>query len=349
MEQVDLTQFSADLKFGYGTHEGMVGKNNEDSHHVSVWKAGADKLFLGVVADGVGGQTAGELASRLTVETIENYFASLSAVTHQNILEHLYQAILAANSAVYERAQTDFEVHGMATTIVVVAILNGRLYTSHVGDSRIYLLRQGVLSQITQDHSWVQEAVQAGLITPEQAKTHPNKHVIRRSLGTMPDTDIDQEPVSAGEMGVQQGMAVQVGDLFLLCSDGLTDMVDDEDILSTLTKHGANLEGAVGELIDQANAAGGKDNITVVLMAIPEGATVPAAGEPVPVIPAGVPKRDVVETALEERSGPRIAAVDPAEVWQKEQASKMRLMALGGGVLILVILLVLAYFMGYLG
>lgn len=267
----------------------MTGKNNEDSHGVLAWKVGSGTLHMAVVTDGVGGQMAGEIASQLAVETIKQYFDALPQVDEHNLLLHLKQAVNGANTAVFNRAQADSEAQGMATTIVVGAVLNGRLYTSHVGDSRIYLLRHGRFAQITQDHSWVQEAVSAGLLTPEQAKSHPNRHVIRRSLGSLPETEVDQIPVSTGDQALKQGMPLVAGDVVLLCSDGLTDMVPDGEILASLQTHEGDWDAAVAELIEKANAAGGRDNITLILLAkAGETAEAEPVLEPVPELEAAV-------------------------------------------------------------
>ena len=273
MNKLDTTQPLTDIQVASGTHEGMTGKNNEDAYQFTAWRAGDRRFYLGLVADGVGGQTAGELASRMVVESIVAYFDKLPemGLAGRNILKHLLTAINESNTAVYSRSQEDKNVQGMAATVVVAAIFNGRLYTSHVGDSRIYFWRDEQLHQITQDHSWVQEAVEAGLITAEQARTHPNRNVIRRSLGTTSETEVDQTPLSPGEFLLKQGTPLQKGDTLLLCSDGLSDMIDDEAIAATLRQHGEDLDTAVDDLINQANNAGGRDNITVLLLRMLEG------------------------------------------------------------------------------
>ncbi len=273
MNKLDTTQPLTDIQVAQGTHEGMTGKNNEDAYQFTAWQAGDRRFYLGVVADGVGGQTAGELASRMVVESITAYFDALPemGLAGRNMLKHLLTAINESNTAVYSRSQEDKNVQGMAATVVVAAIFNGRLYTSHVGDSRIYFWRDEQLYQITQDHSWVQEAVEAGLITAEQARTHPNRNVIRRSLGTASETEVDQTPLSPDHFLLKQGTPLQKGDTLLLCSDGLSDMIEDEAIAATLRQHGADLDTAVSDLINQANNAGGRDNITVLLLRMLEG------------------------------------------------------------------------------
>lgn len=315
----------------------MTGKNNEDSYGIFAWQIGGNTLHLAVVADGVGGQTAGEIASKLAVESMQSYFAALVQVDEHNLLSHIKQAILASNTAVYDRAQADQDVQGMATTMVVAAVFNGRLYTSHVGDSRIYLHRRQRLYQVTQDHSWVQEAISAGLLTAEQAKIHPNRHVIRRSLGSLPETEVDQLPVSTGDQAMKQGMPLLPGDTVMLCSDGLTDMVPDEGILASLEMHGPALEPLVAELIDKANAAGGRDNITLIVLHKPETAVAPEpVSEPLPVVEAPAPPtpRTIPQSpamvppptaAPPEMSGPRVVPVRLDKADRERQAFRRRL------------------------
>ena len=262
------------LNIGHGTHEGMSGKHNEDSYGFFAWDSGSGKpLYIGVVADGVGGQTAGEVASSLAVEAIQNYFRQQERV-HNNISGHLERAVLAANKAVYEYSQGHNEVSGMGTTMVLVGIYDQKLYTTYVGDSRIYLYRDTVLQQITVDHTWAQEAIQVGLLTREQAKSHPNRNVIKRFLGGFPEVEVDHRLVMDGneigdETKINQGLLLQVGDIVLLCSDGLSDMIDDEVIRESLTTYQTQLQSGVHDLINKANQAGGRDNITALVLQIP--------------------------------------------------------------------------------
>lgn len=268
------------LNIGHGTHEGMSGKHNEDSYGFFAWDNGSGKpLYIGVVADGVGGQTAGEVASSLAVEAIQNYFRQQERV-HNNISGHLERAVLAANKAVFEYSQGHTEVSGMGTTMVLVAIYDQKLYTTYVGDSRIYLYRDGVLLQITVDHTWAQEAIQIGLLTREQAKTHPNRNVIKRFLGGFPEVEVDHRlVVDRSEIGddtrINQGLLLQVGDIVLLCSDGLSDMIDDQVIQESLTTYQTQLQSGVHDLINKANQAGGRDNITALVLQIPGKAKAP--------------------------------------------------------------------------
>lgn len=262
------------LQIGHGTHEGMSGKSNEDSYGFFAWDSGDGKpLYIGVVADGVGGQTAGEIASTLSVSAVQEYFRKQEKI-NGNLSGHLERAILAANTSVYEYSQGHSEVSGMGTTMVAAAIFEQKLYTAYVGDSRIYLLRDGVLQQITVDHTWAQEAIQIGLLTREQAKTHPNRNVIKRFLGGFPEVEVDHRLVIDNAIiddaaKTNQGLLLQPGDLVLLCSDGLSDMIDDATILESILNYPNQLQAATQDLINKANQAGGRDNITVILLQIP--------------------------------------------------------------------------------
>lgn len=341
MEQLDPQTSLSHLNIAHGTHEGMVGKNNEDSLGFFVWQSGEHPFYLGVVADGVGGQTAGETASYMTVEIIEKHFSALEHVDEKNILAHIDEAVKDANYRVYERALDDETLQGMATTIVVAAVYEDRLYTSHVGDSRIYLWRNNVLHQLTLDHSWVQEAVTAGLLTAEQAKTHPNRNIIRRSLGGMSDVEVDQQPISNERFKASQGMALQEGDIVLLCSDGLTDMINENEIIATLTQHEDKLDTAVEELIDKANIAGGRDNITVILMQRQSSESKPTATPPMttPVhVAAAEPKITI------SNSNPHIVPVPLDKQYREEQARKRRLLYIAILILLIIVLLLIVYF-----
>ncbi|MBP7997965.1 MAG: protein phosphatase 2C domain-containing protein [Chloroflexi bacterium] len=263
-----------ELLIGHGTHEGMSGKHNEDSYGFFAWNNGDGvPLYIGVVADGVGGQTAGEVASSLAVEAIQNYFRQQKQI-NGNINGHLERAILAANKAVYEYSQSHREVSGMGTTMVLVAIFEQNLYTAYVGDSRIYLFRNGQLRQITVDHTWAQEAIQVGLLTKEQAKTHPNRNVIKRFLGGFPEVEVDHRLVLDREhigddTKKNQGHPLQPGDIVLLCSDGLSDMIEDDIIENSIQVYQSQLQSAAHDLINKANQGGGRDNITALLLQVP--------------------------------------------------------------------------------
>ncbi|MDD4601417.1 Protein phosphatase PrpC [bioreactor metagenome] len=225
---------------------GLVRETNEDSYEFL-----PPHLF--VVADGMGGHAAGEIASNIAVQTLKEYVT-------QNILPNtdptaiLKQAIIKANSLVYDMALSRSEYTGMGTTLTAVYLTDTQIYWGHVGDSRIYLFRNNELCQMTHDHSLVWELVQNGSITKEEANTHPQRNMLTRAVGTSSDIKID--------VGVT---AWNHGDIVLLCTDGLTNMVSEQDISTLLNIH--PLTNSVDDmLIEQAKRAGGLDNITVILV-----------------------------------------------------------------------------------
>ncbi len=352
-----LSQISTLKVFG-GTHEGMSGKHNEDSYGIFAWKLDQERIFhLGVVADGVGGQIAGEVASRLTIETIGDYFDGQDTIS--NISGHLEQAILVANEAVYNASQENSEYKGMSTTVAMAAIVDNRLYTAHIGDSRIYLLRDGRLQQISIDHTWAQEAIEAGLLTREQAKTHPNRNVIKRHLGGKLQIEVDHRLAlvkgqTAEEAHANQGMPLNIGDTILICSDGLTDMISDDEALESLNNHFQDLTAATNELIDKANRNGGRDNITVVLLQVPGAEGLPVATT----ILEHKPSPAIVEPTLITSAPKNVSQSKPANTAtvaappvvvqpEKEGGRSLRIPILalvGGGILLIILLAVGAFF-----
>jgi len=230
---------------------------NEDSVTLVVPKDGRDmerKGALFVVADGMGGHAAGEVASEMAVELIrEHYYAD--PVT--DVLESLSRAIKTANDAIFRRASELAGRAGMGTTCVAAVLKGGVAYVMNVGDSRAYLVRNGLMKLVTQDHSWVAEQVRAGMLTEDQARIHVHRHVITRALGTQPDVepDIFVEPL-------------QEGDVLLLCSDGLSGYVSDLDINTIVNS--ADPQRSVRELINRANEHGGPDNITAIVVQVLE-------------------------------------------------------------------------------
>ena len=343
------TQIGQELNIGMGSHEGMSGKHNEDSLGAfAYWADGDEKILLGIVADGVGGQIAGEVASRLAVETVDGFFKNLKQLIDIN--RHLEDAIVAANRAVYQASQENSQYRGMSTKMAITAVIDDRLYTAHVGDSRIYLFRNGKLRQISTDHTWAQEAIEAGLLTREQAKTHPNRNVIRRHLGGSPEVEVDHRLVltegqSTQEMVDNQGASLRIGDTLLICSDGLTDMIPDASVHESIYNHYTDLPTATDELIDKANAAGGRDNITVVLLQKP----------PVEALPPLVPKGQAKTTAAVASAAAAAAAPRAPEISQSSAATATAQPAqpaasggrgiaffLAGGVFAVIILVVIA-------
>ena len=200
----------------------------------------------------MGGAQAGELASGLAAAALRDEASELTGGE-----QRVDDLIQEANRRVYERQSQDASASGMGTTITVALVEDGRVAIGHVGDSRAYLIRDRKLEQLTEDHSLVAELVRSGKLSPEEAEGHPQRSVITRALGTDPDVDVDTFSVET-----------RPGDLFLLCSDGLTSMVDDEKILSEVESNRADLSTAAKALVRAANKGGGEDNITVVFFEI---------------------------------------------------------------------------------
>src|SRR5690348_12065714 len=223
---------------------GKKRRRNEDSYVV------APPLFA--VADGMGGAQAGEVASKLAAAALEDAESGGAAGE-----ERVVALIQEANRRVYERASADPSTSGMGTTMTVALVEGDHVTIGHVGDSRAYLVRAGRLEQLTEDHSLVNELLKSGKLSRQEAETHPQRSVITRAVGTDPDVDVDTFVVDANE-----------GDIFLLCSDGLTDMVGDDDILETVERHRDDLDRVTKALVSEANRGGGEDNITVIAFAI---------------------------------------------------------------------------------
>jgi PPM family protein phosphatase len=239
-----------------GTDPGRKRRINEDSFVI------APPLFA--VADGMGGAQAGEVASALAAGALEESGANGGGE------RRVAELIQEANRRVHERATTDAATAGMGTTITAALVEpDGRVVFGHVGDSRAYLLRDEKLEQLTNDHTLVAELVRRGELSPGEAQVHPQRSVITRALGTDPDVDVDTFAVDA-----------QAGDVYLICSDGLSSMVDTPDLEAILQKYRTDLEGASKALIQAANRGGGEDNITAVLFAVEDGEPSPRAGEP---------------------------------------------------------------------
>jgi protein phosphatase len=235
------------------TDTGRKRRRNEDSYVI------APPLFA--VADGMGGAQAGEIASKLAAAALEDTDpGTLSGE------ERVMSLIQEANRRVYERSNEDPSASGMGTTITVALVEDAGVTIGHVGDSRAYRYRGGSIEQITEDHSLVNELMKSGKLSPEEAETHPQRSVITRALGTDPDVDVDSFTLET-----------QTGDVFLLCSDGLTSMVDDDDILGVLEKHHDDLDRATKSLVSAANRGGGEDNITVIAFAISDDGAAPSA------------------------------------------------------------------------
>ena len=261
----------AHLKIAADSHTGLKGKNNEDQFSVSAYQLSVldpTPSVFAIIADGIGGHRAGEVASAIAVEVVCQSVAESDASQPVAIMQ---AAMIQASSTIHAQASSDENKDGMGTTCVTAWVIGDRLYSASVGNSRLYLLRGGKLIHLNMDHTWVQEAVDAGALTAEQARIHPHANVIRRYLGSPQEVEVDtrlRTDRSARYSPDHQGQELRPGDRLLLCSDGLNDMIDD-DRIQELARRG-DLDAAVVDLIEAANEAGGKDNITVILLEHPK-------------------------------------------------------------------------------
>jgi PPM family protein phosphatase len=246
------------LTFVGKTDTGRVREHNEDTIASDV------DVGLLVLADGMGGYNAGEVASGIAVKTITNLVREglaredlgsidrSTGLTRPSIV--LRDAITRANKIIYQTARSQAECEGMGTTVVAALFYDNRISIAHVGDSRLYRQRGSEISQVTMDHSLLQELVDRGFYSPEEAQRAANKNYVTRALGVEPQVEVEV-----------QEHPVDKGDIFILCSDGLSDMVEDEDIRLTISTFGANLDTVAKQLIQLANENGGRDNVSVVL------------------------------------------------------------------------------------
>jgi len=253
-----IASLKGKLSFVGQTDTGRVREHNEDTI------ATDSDVGLLVLADGMGGYNAGEVASGIAVKTITNLvreglaredLASIdrgTGLTRPSIV--LRDAITRANKIIYQTARSQAECEGMGTTVVAALFYDNRISIAHVGDSRLYRQRGSEIAQVTMDHSLLQELVDRGFYSPEEAQRAANKNYVTRALGVEPQVEVEV-----------QEHPVDKGDIFILCSDGLSDMVEDEDIRLTISTFGANLDTVAKQLIQLANENGGRDNVSVVL------------------------------------------------------------------------------------
>jgi len=255
---MDLTQV---LEITSATDPGMVRSHNEDS----VAADAANGLV--VLADGMGGYNAGEVASGMATTVIITEMQQVlqkaqpyevDEKTRQQVGTRLVrEQVLKANTSIYQAAQSQPQYAGMGTTLVVCLFYDNKVLVAHLGDSRLYLLRDGKFKQVTRDHSLLQEQIDSGLISPEQAKNAQHKNLVTKALGIDPsvEPEIHEYPTKAG-------------DIYLLCSDGLCDMVEDDDIGMAVQTFAANLKMAASHLVQMANDNGGRDNVSVILVRV---------------------------------------------------------------------------------
>ncbi len=254
------------------THPGMSGKHNEDRFHVSAYQreaTGTEPVVFAVVADGVGGKLAGEVAADTAVTQIS---AAIASSDGSQPVEALRKAIAKSDEAIKLQRETNSQYEGMGTTVACALVIADKLYTATVGNSRVYLMRGKTLSQISVDHTWVQKAIDHGALTVEQAQKHPHRSVITRYLGSTknatPDFRLRLHPRETDEHAqTNQGLPLQPEDIIMLCSDGLTDLVADAEIAQEL--QGQSLQQAVENMTALACERGGHDNITTVALKVP--------------------------------------------------------------------------------
>jgi protein phosphatase len=228
---------------------------------------------LAIVADGIGGHRAGEVAAEMAVDRLSKVVGESDI---DDPIETLRQAVQSASQTIFEASSSDPNKKGMGATCICAWVIGDRLYTTSVGDSRLYLMRNRSIVRLNIDHTWIQEALDIGAITPEQARGHPNAHVIRRYLGSpqpaVPDFRIRLNPTESDEEAQgNQGLRLLPEDVLLLCSDGLHDLVEDPEILAVIESQ--RLETALETLVNMANERGGHDNITIVVMQVPKSGT----------------------------------------------------------------------------
>jgi protein phosphatase len=238
------------MNIGQVSDPGKVRPNNEDCILVDPARG------LCIVADGMGGVVGGEVASVTAVEVVSRYIHEHvpAADDSEKVLTLLTDSLLQAHETIHRRTENEKELTGMGTTIVVALFAVQKLYLAHVGDSRAYLVRGNTLRQLTEDHSIVAQIVKKGMISAPEARTHRLRHVLSQAVGTAPSL-----------VPSLQTLELQAGDRLLLCTDGLTDMLSDQELLAGVTAHPADPQAACVELVRRANLKGGRDNISVIL------------------------------------------------------------------------------------
>jgi len=334
------------------THPGMRGKNNEDRYGVSAYILDQEKQIpsvLAIVADGIGGHRAGEVAAQMAVDMISQVVAASDG---SEPVETLKDAVIQASEAIRSQAASDPTKRGMGATCICAWVIDDRLYTASVGDSRLYLLRNKAIRRLSIDHTWIQEALEAGAINPEQVKGHPNAHVIRRYLGSpqqvVPDIRLR---LSTAESDVDaegnQGLRLLPDDILFLCSDGLHDLVEDAEIQEVMSK--GRLEEGMETLVNMANERGGHDNITIVSLQMPKVGSTQVF--PAPTITktdrvVEVPQDITQELRPAVAATPAASTVPAAASRSRAQANRLYLVTCG---LLAVLLVLTLSALGYAG
>jgi PPM family protein phosphatase len=239
------------------TDVGRVRENNEDSY--LYWEAEGDEEFhrkgrLAIIADGMGGYEGGQEASRLAVETVR---ATYDRIFHDDPQVALGEAFAAAHERIQSYAQEHAEFQGMGTTCTALAVLERQLYFAHVGDSRLYLVRNGDISRLTRDHSYVGRLVESGIVRSEDAESHPQRHILTAALGSGAEISADVSP---------QALTLEEGDKLVLCTDGLWGVVSEREVASVMEGNGP--ADACRKLVGMALQRGGPDNVTVLVLRV---------------------------------------------------------------------------------
>lgn len=276
------TERVPDLEVGARTHCGASRKVNEDRHGFAWFRTndpGQSCGFLALVADGIGGRAAGEQASQVAVQTVLDYFHTKAT---NNPLSDLEEAIQQAHTSVRKSSLENHDLSGMGTTLAVVVVLGNWLHVASVGDSRVYLLRDQVIHKLTVDHTWAQQAVESGRLTPEAARVHPNRNVLIRYLGIIETVKVDLrvQPIAAQTPSETRGanqhqiaaadlqpVFLHSGDTIVLCTDGLSDYLNDQEIQRIVA--GREVQKAADQLVDAARERGGVDDITTIVIRVP--------------------------------------------------------------------------------
>ena len=241
------------LKFAAGTDRGLIREINEDSYRILPGSSQSSCVFI--IADGMGGHNCGEVASRMAVDHLSESIANegVGNSSTDDVGTELRKFFEETNRAVFDKSLERPEVNGMGTTLTA-AVVNGKTITvAHVGDSRLYLIRNGKMLQLTEDHSYIGELVKNGSLTREEAEHHPGKNIITRAIGSSPDLEVDTLT-----------REIEKKDIFLLCTDGLTNMLEEDEIYDVIVRY--EPEKACSELIETAKTKGGEDNITVIVI-----------------------------------------------------------------------------------
>jgi len=244
------------MEIGVCSAIGKIRELNEDFYFASKPE---DQIKLFIVADGMGGHNAGEVASFMAVNFIKDFFYSnypLLEKNEENIESFIREAILMANSYIFEQARTNISYNGMGTTLTLLLVEKDRFYIGHLGDSRAYLIRNDNIIQLTEDHTLMTELIKKGNITKEEAKFHPQRHIITRALGTNYDVLIDTYKDKLYD-----------GDIIILCTDGLSNMVEDYEICEEIVRE-KDIQKSCLNLMHLANSRGGYDNITIIAVKV---------------------------------------------------------------------------------